>query len=71
MSEIHAVDPGKVVKEILDHVWHNVRETFAVKDTGIFNVDTVHAVYSVDKVNSVTLSKLTLKIPARHLSGIL
>ena len=38
MSEIHEVILEKVVKSMLDHVWHNVRETFAVKDTGIVNV---------------------------------
>ena len=54
MSEIHAVNPEKVVKEILDHVWCNLRETFAVKDKGIVNVDTVHADGSVDNDNSVT-----------------
>ena len=43
MFEIHEVGLEEVVKKILDHVWHNVRETFAVKDTGIVNVETVHA----------------------------
>ena len=54
MSEIHTINPEKVVKEILNHIWCNVRETFAVKATGIVNVDTVHAVGSVDNVKSVT-----------------
>ena len=71
MSEIHTVNPEKAAKEILDHVWHNVRETYAVKDIGIVNDDTVQAVDSVDNVNSVTPVQTDFENPAKHLSGIL
>ena len=53
MSEIHEVNLEEVVKEILDYVWLNVRETFVVKDTGIVNVETIHAVISVANGDSV------------------
>ena len=71
MSEIHDTSPEKVVKKILDHVLCNVRETFAVRDTGTVNVETVHTVNSVANVDSATLYKLTFEAQAKQLSGIL
>ena len=67
MSEIHAVNPEKVVKEILDCVWCNVRETFAVKDTGIVDVDVVPAVDSFDNVYSVTPVQTDFENPSKTL----
>ena len=68
MSEMHAVDPEKVVKEILDHVWHNVRKTYAVKDTELVMLILFRLLIQLIQL---PLYKLTLKIPAKHLSGIL
>ena len=65
MSETHAVNPKMVVKEILDHVWHNGRETYAVKEMGIINVDSVHAVASVGSVNSVMPVKADFENPSQ------